>query len=119
MPSDIWQDPNASVRGHKLLTEEMVRTIPGYRSTADAEDTEELVAHAKLFTPFGNWTWYIIELEAETGTCWGLVFGEFVEFGDFFLEVLAGKMAADGVAAVERDLHWEPEIVRDVRKRHP
>ena len=119
MSNDIWQDQNASVRGHKLLTEALARSIPSYRSTADSDDAEELVAHAKLFTPFGSWTWYVIELEAETGKCFGLVFGESVEFGDFYLQELAEMMAADGVAAVERDLYWESATVREVRTRHP
>ena len=29
----------------------------------------------KLFSPYSNWTWYIVELDPETGTCFGLVKG--------------------------------------------
>ena len=59
-------------------------------------------------SPFSNWTWYITELDRETGQCFGLVEGLERELGYFDLTELAETTVCGGVPAVERDLYWQP-----------
>ena len=67
-----------------------------------------MVAPAKLFSPYSNWTWYVTEMDPVTGTCFGLVEGFETELGYFDLTELSEVTVLGGVPAVERDLYWEP-----------
>ena len=71
----MWQDPNSGLRRHKLMTKELADTIPALYTNENVEDYDTVLAPAKLFSPYSNWTWYITEMDAAIGLCFGLVQG--------------------------------------------
>ena len=56
-----------------LLTKEIIEKLPKLYETEDVELEDKLI-QAKLFTPWTNWTWYIIEFDGED-RCFGFVKG--------------------------------------------
>ena len=70
-----WQDNHSGRRRHKLMTKELGDTIPAIGANENVEDHDDVLAPAKLFSPYSNWTWYVTEWDAETGLCFGLVKG--------------------------------------------
>ena len=111
-----WQDRHSGLRRHKLMTKELGDTIPALYANENVEDYDTVLAPAKLFSPYGNWTWYVTEWDAETGTCFGLVQGLDTELGYFDLTELAEATVFGGVPAVERDLYWKPTTLGEIRR---
>ena len=112
----MWQDKNSGLRKHKLMTKALAAKIPVFGTTADHDgDSDDLMAHAKLFCIWNGWSWYIIELDADTGYCYGWVDGDFPEFGYFHLEELAGTTVLGGVPSVERDKWWKPLTIGEIK----
>ena len=111
----MWQDNHSGHRGHRLMTRELGKTIPALGANDDVEDYDDVFAPAKLFSPYSGWTWYITEWDPETGLCFGLVKGSETELGYFDLTELAGITVLGNVPAVERDLHWEPATIREIK----
>ena len=69
----MWQDEHSGKRGHQLMTQKLADTIPALYANENARDYDEVLAPAKLFSPYNGWTWYITEMDPETGQCFGLV----------------------------------------------
>ena len=113
----VWQDSHSGLRGHALMTRELGDTIPALYANQNVRDYDSVVAHAKLFSPYSNWTWYITEWQAETGLCFGLVEGFETELGYFDLTELAEVAVFGSVPAVERDLYWKPTTLGEVRRQ--
>ena len=111
----IWHDNHSGKRGHQLMTRKLADAIPALGANANVADCDDILAHAKLFSPYSNWTWYITELDAETGQCFGLVEGFEREIGYFDLTELAETTVFGGVPAVERDLYWEPKTLGEIK----
>ena len=111
-----WQDKHSRLRRHKLMTKEIGDTIPALYANENVADNDSVLAHAKLFTPYAGWRWYITEWQAETGLCFGLVQGFDEELGYFDLTELAEATVFGRVPAVERDLHWEPRTLGAIRR---
>ena len=65
--------------------------------------------------PYSNWTWYITEMDPETGQCFGLVEGFERELGYFDLTELAETTVFGDVPAVERDLYWQPRTLGEIK----
>lgn len=105
---------NDTLRGHKLLTKELEATLPALYST-DGQG-KDAVAHVKFFSPYNGWEWYATEYDPATGTFFGLVRGWEDELGYFTLAELGGVTLSNGVPAVERDLHWSPRTLREVKR---
>lgn len=62
------------------------------------------ICHVKLFTPFSQWTWYIIEISKDDlDTCYGYVQGLDSELGYFSLKELVSIKGVFGLG-VERDI---------------
>ena len=112
----MWQDQHSGKRGHQLMTERLADTIPALYANENVADYDTVLAHAKLFSPYSNWTWYITEMNPATGTCFGLVDGLERELGYFDLTELAEATVFDGVSAVERDLYWEPMTLGEIKR---
>ena len=112
----MWQDKHSGVRGHALMTKEVGDAIPALYANENAKDYDTVLAPAKLFSPFSNWTWYVTEWDPETGTCFGLVQGFEEELGYFDLTELAEATVFGGVPAVERDLYWQPKTLGEIRR---
>ena len=110
-----WQDSHSGKRGHQLMTEKLENAIPALGATEHVADYDDVLARAKLFSPFSNWTWYIAEWDAETGQCFGLVEGLERELGYFDLTELAETTVYGGVPAVERDLYWQPITLGEIK----
>ena len=115
----MWQDNHSGRRGHHLMTEKLADTLPALGANENARDYDEVLAPAKLFSPYNGWTWYITELEPVTGTCFGLVEGFERELGYFDLTELAETTVFGGVPAVERDLYWQPRTIGEIRSGSP
>ena len=111
----MWRDNHSGRRGHQLMTGKLGDTIPALYANEDVEDYDTVLARAKLFSPYSNWTWYIMELDPETGQCFGLVEGFEKEMGYFDLTELAETTVFGGVPAVERDLYWEPKTLGEIK----
>ena len=111
-----WQDPNSGLRRHKLMTKGLGDTIPAIRSTSNVEDSDDVLARAKLFCPYANWTWYVTEWDPRTGECFGLIQGFETEWGYFDLTELAKMTVFGKVPAIERDLYWKPKTIGEIRR---
>ena len=79
----MWQDCHAGKRGHQLMTRKLADAIPDLGANSNVADCDNVLAPAKLFSPYTNWTWYITEMDPETGQCFGLVEGFERELGYF------------------------------------
>ena len=62
--AEIWQDRHSGKRGHQLMTEKLAETIPALYANENVADHDTVLAPAKLFSPYSNWTWYITEMGA-------------------------------------------------------
>ena len=111
-----WQDAHSGLRGHELMTQELGDAIPALHTNENVRDHDDVLAPAKLFSPYGNWTWFITEWDPETGLCFGLVEGFEKELGYFDLTELAEATVFGGVPAVERDLYWQPKTIGEIRR---
>ena len=111
----MWQDNHSEYRGHQLMTKELGDAIPMLGANENVKDYDTVLAPAKLFSPYSNWTWYITEWEAETGLCFGLVEGFETEIGYFDLSELAAVTVFGSVPAVERDLYWKPKTLGEIK----
>ena len=111
----MWQDQHSGRRGHQLMTEKLADVIPALGANENARDYDEVLAPAKLFSPYNGWTWYITEMDPETGQCFGLVDGFEKEIGYFDLTELAETTVLGGVPAVERDLYWQPMTLGEIK----
>ena len=110
-----WQDCYSGKRGHQLMTQKLAEAIPALGATEHVADCDDILAHAKLFSPYSNWTWYIAEWDAATGQCFGLVEGLETELGYFNLTELAETTVSGDVPAVERDLYWQPMTLGEIK----
>ena len=112
----MWQDNHSGKRGHQLMTQKLADTIPALGANENARDYDEVLAPAKLFSPYSGWTWYITEMDPATGQCFGLVDGFERELGYFDLRELAETTVFGSVPAVERDLYWEPKTLGEIKR---
>lgn len=93
----------------KLLTKKLEEKIP---SIEEAKKSNDPIVYVKYFHPLADWTWFAAGYSG--GHFWGLVDGDFVETGVFSLEEMkALKMLGLGI---ERDLHFEPKPMSEVRQ---
>ncbi len=95
----------------KLMTEEVRTRLPQLYVTQKEKDP---VARVKFFTPWTNWTWYATEFDGED-TFFGLVDGQFVEFGYFSLAELESIRGPAGLR-IERDLYFSPTPVSEIKE---
>lgn len=95
----------------KLMTKAIEAKIPALYAT-DGVPVEEKVGIVKFFTPWANWTWYAVEGEKDEDGNWtffGLVDGQFKEWGYFTLNELAEVRGPVGLK-IERDRHYDGKI---------
>jgi hypothetical protein len=70
------------------------------------------MAIIKLFTPWSNWTWFLLEHDGED-LCFGLVVGLETELGYISLKELEEIRGPAGLR-IERDVWFRPTPVRDL-----
>lgn len=101
---------NNKIRGMKLLTKEIRKTLPPLYSQ-DGKGGKT-AAYVKYFTPDSSWTWYGVEFDGED-TFFGLVDGHFKELGYFNLSELESVRGPMGLP-IERDLYWQPKTLEEI-----
>jgi len=110
---------NKKVRGMKLLTKEMRKTLPPLY--AQESKGGKAVVYLKLFTPDSSFTWYLTEgspIKDESGEevdfhFFGLVDGHDKELGYVALSELESVHGPMGLP-IERDLWWEPKTLEEI-----
>lgn len=99
----------------KLTTKKIER--PAQKQYPLGNDLENQQVVAKLFCPWNQWTWYLMNQDPEDPDyCWGIVKGFEVEIGSFSLGELARIRGPFGLK-IERDLYFSPMTAADVYKR--
>lgn len=97
-------------RGHKLLPDGLEKIIPAVSAGQDVLSDKERLVPVKFFSPYSNWTWYVLEYDPEAREFFGLVCGFEKEFGHFSFDELAGASWMNGkLPLIERDCHWNPK----------
>lgn len=90
----------------KLMTAEIRKKMPAFGVTDGTPPLERQVV-AKFFAPWTDWTWYAVEGEEDEygGTVFfGLVVGDFIEWGYFSLRELESVEGPCGIR-IERDMY--------------
>ena len=103
------------VRKHKLLPREIEKKLPPLYSNEELP-ASEVTVHLKLFSPYSQWTWYITELDPESGLAFGLCCGDYAELGYVNLPELE-QANTRGLPLVERDCWYTPEKLDTVMQR--
>ena len=94
-------------RTMQLLNKTAIRGVPALYEQED--NGKETVAYLKFF--LDSFTWFLTELDAETGEAFGKVFSHMTpdgELGAFSLPEIAGVSGRLGNAA-ERDRYFKPQ----------
>lgn len=92
-----------------LLTKAILDKVPGMYETEDLPDDKKKV-WAKFFNPCGAGTWYLCELDKETGDAFGFAHIHEFEAGYFSLTELEKIRTRFGLG-IERDIHFKPMTV--------
>ena len=74
------------------------------------------LVQVKFFTPDANWTWYASEFDG-VDECFGLVIGQEIEIGSFWLSELADVHGPLGLP-IERDRHFTPKTLQELKTMH-
>lgn len=102
----------------KLLTKEILATLPKLYSQEKKGD--DAIVYVKFFNPCGAATWYITEgsQEGDDFIMFGLcdLFGDGGELGNVSLNELTSIRTKPSGLGIERDLHWVPKPLKEVRK---
>ena len=98
----------------KLLTDELIKTLPPLYSTENIKDP---LIQCKFFTPDSSWSWYVLEFDKTNEIFFGYVCGLERELGYFSLEELESVKGQLGLH-VERDLSFEAKKLSVIKKEH-
>jgi len=94
----------------KLLTKELKKKIPKlYEQDGLGDDA---IVYAKLFCPWNQWTWYILEYDGND-TIFCYVLGDFNEFGYVSLSELQDVRGPFRLG-IERDIFFQQAKLRDL-----
>lgn len=107
------KDKHQGRRKHKLMTVALAKRLPplGTYQTHD-----KALAQVKYFHPFSTWEWYGCEFDGQD-ILYGLVIGDFIEYGSFSLSELEGYLGRHGLP-IERDLYFHPKPMKEVEAYH-
>jgi hypothetical protein len=96
----------------ELLPDDLRRELPRIRAQHRSADP---IVYIKYFTPDSNWTWWVVEGQAEDGDFrfFGFVRGHDSEWGCFMLSELTAARGPMNLP-IERDLFFEPGPFHDV-----
>jgi Protein of unknown function (DUF2958) len=97
----------------ELLTKELREQLPSLYS--QEHEADPLVI-CKFFTPDTQWMWYAIEFDG-SDVFFGWVVGFAQELGYFLLSELEAARGPLGLP-IERDLHFRPTRLSEVKKHH-
>lgn len=102
--------------GYEFFPKEVVESLPPLYSQERLG--EAAVVRVKFFTPDSNWTWYATEYDPKERIFFGLVVGFETELGYFSLDELQSAVGPLGLH-IERDIHWQPKTLAEVRQLQP
>ncbi len=92
----------------KLLTKEILALLPTIGVTSNKKP-EAILVPLKIFNPGGAGSWFITELNPETGEAFGYVTGLAEdELGYIDMAELTAFKGRFGLP-LERDLYWDPK----------
>lgn len=97
----------------ELMPKRVAEMVPPLYATKDEGDP---IARVKLFSSVSAWTWYVTEYDPATGEAFGLVEGFADEWGYFSIPEFEALNHAKGFSVIERDEHFEPAPVHEVRR---
>lgn len=100
---------------YEYVPSELAAKLPALYASEKIADP---IVWVKLFTPDSNWTWYMTEFDPAERLAFGLVIGQEQEFGYFSLDEMEQARGPLGLR-VERDLHFQPQLLSQVRTKHP
>ena len=100
--------------GDNLLDDESREKLPLLYS--GEEQGLDALAQVKFFTPDSSWSWFASEFDGKD-IMFGLVIGHEIELGYFSIEELKSVKGPMGLP-IERDLHFEPKSLRELRDHH-
>lgn len=101
----------------KLMTKEIEKKLEKYPLYSQDGKGDDATVICKFFFPWGGWTWYVTEGSKTEDGDWefyGLVVGNFTEYGYFTLSEL--ESVSRGYLKVERDLYFKPCKLGEVKK---
>ena len=98
----------------KLLTDELIKTLPPLYSTENIKDP---LIQCKFFTPDSSWSWYVLEFDKTNEIFFGYVCGLERELGYFSLSELESVKGQLGLG-VERDISFKPTKLSVIKKEH-
>ena len=100
----------------KLLTKAILDKMPKLYETEEIPTDEKKIV-VKFFTPWTNWTWYIVEGEERDGDflMFGYVDGNEKEWGYVSMNELKSVTGPFGLK-IERDLYFSEKKLKDVLK---
>jgi len=102
---------------HKLAQFRQALSLRGTPHLYAQEDKgDDSIAYIKLFDPCGSWTWYLTEWDG-IDEAFGLVCGEFQEFGCVSLPELAAINGSMGIG-LEIDVWFSPKTLREIQKEN-
>jgi hypothetical protein len=100
----------------KIITKAEIKSLPPLGATDGQGD--DAVAWVHWFTP--SWDWWATEYDPETGDMYGYVHGFDDEWGYFSLveleEIMREKPLGLIQGGIERDLHWTPKTIGEIKK---
>jgi len=98
---------------NKLITKAIEKKLPALYSQEDKGEMAKV--QVKFFALGSNFRWFATEFDG-VDTFFGLVQGPWgdIEWGNFYLSELQ-SIKFMGIAGVERDLHFTPKSVAEVR----
>ena len=102
------------MKGTNLLTNEALSKIP--KLYTQEYKGEEAILFVKFIHPDISWEWYAMEFDG-TDVFFGYVKGLETELGYFSLKELS-EVTGPGGLKIERDLHFTPEPLSELRKLH-
>ena len=90
-----------------LITKEIANKLPNLYENAELYP-EDIKVPLKLFNPYGIGTWYITEMNTETGIMFGWCDLGFPELGYVDFNELKELRIRPFNGKIERDRHWNP-----------
>ena len=95
----------------KLLTKKITEQAQKQYKKSNNIDDQMIVA--KFFNPWGDWTWYLMNLHEDKDYAWGIVDGFAVEMGSFSMSELQSTKLPLGLG-IERDILFQPIQARQL-----
>lgn len=103
-------------RHHKLMDAASARRLPPIYSQDGKPETEK-IAQVKLFCPYSDQRWYILEMNPGDPQVFGFTTtrDNDPEYCYIDLDELGNAVFFHGIPAIERDLHYTPLTIAQIR----